>query len=105
MFEVAKKMKMSRKSRNIEDGVISVKESGTSRDCSVIDIHTIIRAVHLIPKFGKGPTATSRTMQQVLQETSNYYMNNYIDHHMYNTMYDPKASIPHSIRKEQIPQI
>ena len=88
MFEIRKKMKELRKSPNGDK--LSV------RDGSVIDIDDILRGVHLIPKFGKGPIP-QRKLETVYQTVNNYYINNYIDKHMYNIMYDPKSVTPYSI--------
>jgi hypothetical protein len=94
MFEVVKKMRMTRKPRAVGRPVLAKAESQSSRDCSVINIHDIIRAVHLLPKFGKGPTP-SRTRHEMLRDTAHYYLNNYIDRYMYNIMYDPNVRTPY----------
>jgi hypothetical protein len=100
MFEVAKKMKMTRKS---SVGDYSLRNTPTLRDSSIINIDDILRGVHLIPKFGKGPISR-RPINTVLQETTHYYVNSYIDHHMYNVMYDPRVPIPYSVRQQRLSQ-
>src|ERR1700744_2820234 len=68
MYEIAKKMRLSNVGGQVK------------RDGSVISIDDIIRGVHLIPKFGKGPTCEG-SLNQVLEGINHYYINNYIDHY------------------------
>jgi hypothetical protein len=54
---------------------------------SVIYVGQIVRAVHLIPHFGSGPTGTM-SWQERMEKSSRFYLNNFIDQHMYNSIYD-----------------
>ena len=57
--------------------------------CEVIEIDTIERGIHLVPCF-KGFITEMATgiSPPVLDTYDTFYVNNYIDLHIYNTVYD-----------------
>ena len=68
---------MYRVSRSFKDGI---------REAAIIPVNDIFRSVMLFPRFG--PIAPRDwTSDNVLEECKDFYVNPYVDEHMYRTIY------------------
>jgi hypothetical protein len=70
------------------NGMYKIKHkllSNGRQDSGIISITAIVRGVHLIPQFII-PTV-KRDLGDVIDETHYFFINNYIDDHMYHSMY------------------
>ena len=61
----------------------SIRSDG-SRDASVIEVDTIIRSCQLFPKFS-GRVNRAWTSDNVLERCEHFFVNNWLDHHTYQT--------------------
>ena len=56
---------------------------------SIISIHSIVRAAHLIPVYGQDFVANPHQLNQhqTLDKFNLFYVNKYVDHHAFKTVY------------------
>ena len=59
-------------------------QSDGSRDASVIEVDTIIRSCQLFQKFG-GRVNRAWTSDNMLERCKHFFVNNWLDHHTYQT--------------------
>jgi hypothetical protein len=64
--------------------MFKVKRSG---DCGVIGVDSIERGVHLVPVFDGFNTPMAATMRPSLETYRDFWVNNWLDGHIYNTIY------------------
>ncbi|EIW75164.1 hypothetical protein CONPUDRAFT_66110, partial [Coniophora puteana RWD-64-598 SS2] len=63
--------------------IVRPKFKGNTRDVSVIDVDTIVRAAHLIPVFGKDTVPEDFKCHQTYDTYDAFYINRFIDHHAF----------------------
>ncbi|EIW80446.1 hypothetical protein CONPUDRAFT_57092 [Coniophora puteana RWD-64-598 SS2] len=54
-----------------------------SRDISVVDVNSMVRACHLLPVFGKDFISEDMSCHQSYDSFDGYYINRFIDHHAF----------------------
>jgi hypothetical protein len=73
---------------DVHNGMYKIKRKMLStgrQDSDVINVTAILCGVHLVPKF---PIHTvERKVSEVIEDTTYFFVNNYIDEHMYHSMY------------------
>lgn len=67
-------------------GVGRASSGVTVREASIIEVDTIRRSCHLFPKFGLRANR-AWTSSNVLDRCETFLLNNWTDHHTYQTVY------------------
>jgi len=66
--------------------VVTPDYTGNAPNLSVIHIDCIFRAAHLLPVFDDTPLPRTLNYTKTLDSFKGFYVNKYIDYHMYETV-------------------